>query len=333
MRAYIIRRLLLVIPTLILVTLLIFSVVRFLPGDIIETMVMRQAEFMQMTSGEMELTIESVKRQLGLDQPIHIQYVRWLGIWPNREGAFSGIIQGDWGTSLFRKLPVRPMILARIPVSAELGIFSLLSGMLLALPVGIISAIRQDTILDYGTRTIAIAMISLPGFWVATMIIVYPSVYLNWMPELGYVSFLDNPLRNLGQFILPGFVMGMFTGGGIMRMTRTMMLEVLRQDYIRTAWAKGLRERSVIVRHAMKNAMIPVVTQIGLRIPTLIAGAVIIESIFGLPGMGRLFIEVLNMRDYPIISGINLLIASVVMFNNIVIDLTYAWLDPRVQYK
>jgi len=286
-----------------------------------------------LSAEEEAITIELIKHRLGLDVPLMVQYGRWIGVWPNNEGAFSGVLQGDLGKSVYRQTPVAEELLNRLPISAELGFLAILLSVTLALPLGTLSAIRQDTIGDYGSRTIAILFMSVPNFWVATMVIVYPSIYFGWMPELGYVPILEEPLRNLGQFLLPAFLLGMMGSGAIMRMTRTMMLEVLRQDYIRTAWSKGLRERTVIVRHAFKNAMIPVVTQIGLRIPMMIAGSVVIELVFALPGMGRLFVEALNARDYFIVSGFNLLVACTVLANNLLIDLTYAWLDPRVSYK
>ncbi|MBI2830131.1 MAG: ABC transporter permease, partial [Chloroflexi bacterium] len=191
---------------------------------------------------------------------------------------------------------------------------------------------RQDTWGDYTGRTFAILNLSLPTFWTGTMVVIYPSIWWGWSPPIEFIPFFSDPLANLAQFIIPAFIMGMYTSGIEMRMTRTMMLEVLRQDYIRTAWAKGLNERVIIFRHAMKNAMIPVVTLIGLSLPGLIAGAVVIETIFSLPGMGRMMVEALNRRDYTIVSGVNFVVASAVLVINLGIDLTYAYLDPRVRY-
>jgi peptide/nickel transport system permease protein len=210
---------------------------------------------------------------------------------------------------------------------------AILVALLVAFPVGILSAIRQDTITDYITRGIAIILISVPAFWIGTMVMVYPAKYLNWMPPVVYRPFFEDPLYNLQQFIIPALILGMAMSGTTMRMTRTMMLEVLRQDYIRTAWAKGLRERLVISRHALKNALIPVVTIVGMQLPILVGGSIIIETIFGLPGMGRYFIYALVSRDYPIVSAINLIAAAFVMMCNLGVDLAYAALDPRVQYR
>jgi peptide/nickel transport system permease protein len=175
--------------------------------------------------------------------------------------------------------------------------------------------------------------LSLPNFWVATMLIVFPSIWWNWSPPVQYIAFIDDPMGNLGQFIFPALIMGMNMSGGTMRMTRTMMLEVLRQDYIRTAWAKGLKERIVVVRHALKNALIPVVTQVGMRLPVMIGGAVILEQIFCLPGVGNLLVQAITERDYPVISGVNLTLATFILFANLVVDLTYSYLDPRIFYK
>jgi peptide/nickel transport system permease protein len=252
---------------------------------------------------------------------------------PNAEGDFSGLIQGDLGKSLWRQKPVTSTLISRLPVSFELGVFAIITALAIALPIGTLSAIRQDTFSDYAGRTVAIMAISLPSFWIATLVIIYASIYLDWSPEMRYVSFFESPGRNLVQFVVPGVILGMVLSGTTMRMMRTMMLEVLRQDYIRTAWAKGLRERSVIMRHALKNALIPVVTLIGNQIAIVISGSIVLETIFALPGVGLLLIDALNTRDYPVISGVNVILATAVLMINLVVDVTYGWLDPRVSYK
>jgi peptide/nickel transport system permease protein len=201
------------------------------------------------------------------------------------------------------------------------------------LPIGIYTAIRQDTAGDYIGRSIAILAICLPSFWLATLIIVFPSIWWGWSPPVEYIPIREDVRGNIAQFLVPGLLMGMLLSGTTMRMTRTMMLEVLRQDYIRTAWSKGLAERVVVLRHALKNALIPVVSMVGLLLPVMIAGAVVIETIFSLPGVGLLLIEALNKRDYPVISGVNIMIATFVLVINLLVDLTYGWLDPRVQYR
>ncbi|MFC1990339.1 ABC transporter permease, partial [Chloroflexota bacterium] len=241
--------------------------------------------------------------------------------------------RGDLGDSLWTGRPVLDEIIQKLPVSGELGLMAVITGLLIAIPLGTYSAIRQDTTGDYIGRSLAILAIAIPGFWLGTMIFVYPSIWWNWTPRVEYIPFIENPLGNLGQFMLPGFVLGMHLSGTTMRMTRTMMLEVLRQDYIRTAWSKGLGERAVVFQHALKNALIPVVTLVGLQISIVLGSAVVIEQIFVLPGLGSYLLESINRRDFIVLSGINLFVATGVMVFNLIVDLTYAYLDPRVQYK
>jgi len=325
MRNYIIRRLLILIPTLFLVTLTIFFLIRLIPGDIIDMILAGSADI--------GVDRDVLERQLGLDAPLLTQYARWLGVLPQVDGNFSGVFQGDLGHSWWRKMSVAELLAKKWPVTFELGIIALVIAQLIALPIGVWSALRQDKWGDYIGRSFAIACISIPGFWVGTMIIVFPSIWWGYMPPIMLTHFTEDPIGNLKMFIIPAIVMGMAMSGMTMRMTRTMMLEVLRQDYIRTAWAKGLRERVIVVRHALKNALIPVITIIGLQIPVLIGGTVIIEQIFCLPGMGRLLINATLQRDYLLMSGIIFLFAIVLMLVNLGIDLTYAYLDPRVRYK
>ena len=320
MRAYVIRRLLLIVPTLLVVTILVFFSVRFIPGSVIDLMVTEMAE--ESAAGQ-QIDAEYIKHVLGLDVPVHIQYVGWL--W--------GALRGDFGNSLWKGTSVRDMIFDRYPVSFELGLFSMIIGLLISLPVGVYSAIRQDTLLDYSGRTFAILSLSIPNFWIATMVVVYPSIWWNWTPPVEYIMFSENPMGNVLQFLLPAIIMGTSMSAGIMRMTRTMMLEVLRQDYIRTAWAKGLPERAVVLRHAIKNAFIPIITITGPMILLLIGGSVIMEQIFCLPGLGRLFLDALNSRDYPVISAMNTITATAVLVVILAVDLTYAYLDPRIVYK
>ena len=329
MRAYLIRRLLLIIPTLIIVTLIVFLSVRFVPGSILDLMVAQMGEL----SGVTNLDISYLRHALGMDVPLHLQYVRWLGVWPQANGHISGILEGNFGNSLWNNESVLNQLSQRIPVTLELGLMSLIIAFIIAIPIGVFSAIRQDTFGDYAGRTFAIVAISIPAFWLGTMVIVYPSILWGWTPPVVYIPMTENLGANLLQFLLPSVIMGMVISGTTMRMTRTMMLEVLRQDYIRTAWSKGLRERTIIIRHALKNAMIPVITIVGGMVPLLIGGTVIIEQIFTLPGVGRLMFNALTRRDYPVISGINTIIAIVVLIMNVVIDVAYGWLDPRIQYR
>ena len=318
MTSYILRRLLLVIPTVFIMTTIIFFAVRLIPGDIVDVMM---SEMGESASPDARANLE---RALGLDVPIHIQYGRWL------ENLF---IHGDLGESVRGNVTVGKEITDRLPVTLELGILAILVGLLISFPIGIYSGIRQDTIGDYIARSFAIACIALPSFWLGVMVMVFPSLWWGWSPNPEYIPFAQDSIGNLVQFIIPAVILGMSLSGVTMRMVRTMMLEVLRQDYVRTAWAKGLKERVVIGRHALKNALIPVITIIGLQLPVLIGGAVIIEQIFCLPGIGSLTIQSATQRDYPILLGIILVFAVAVLIINLIIDLTYGFLDPRIRYQ
>ena len=323
MRAYAVRRLLMVIPTLFLVTVLVFLSVRFLPGDIIDVMQM-QMERSWSRLGHEEIDRAAMERRLGLDVPVYVQYGRWVG------GIF---LRGTLGQSLMGGDTVEQSIAQRLPVTIQLGLMAILIGLVIAVPVGIYSAIRQDTAGDYVGRSLAILGLATPNFWLATMVILFPAIWWRWSPPLVLVSFADDPLGSLAGFAIPSLILGTYLSAATMRMTRTMMLEVLRQDYIRTAWSKGLLERSVILRHAVKNTLIPVVSLVALQVPILVGGSVIIENIFNLPGLGRLLVDALSIRDYPIVSGVNLVFATVVVAVNLATDLSYALIDPRVRYR
>ena len=318
MRAYIVRRLLLIIPTLLILSILVFLSVRFIPGDVIDV-IRGRTEFY--TTGTLDR--EVMERRLGLDVPVWVQYARWLG---------DIVLRGSLGESLMGRGAVEEKIVDRLAVTVELGLMAILIGLVIALPVGIYSAIRQDTVADFLGRSVAIIGLATPNFWLGIMVMIYPAVWWGWAPPLELVSFTADPLGNLAVFLIPSLILGTAAAAATMRMTRTMMLEVLRQDFIRTAWAKGLRERAVVIRHAVKNALIPVVSLIGLQLPILVGGAVIMENIFNLPGLGRLLLNALNDRDYPMVSGINLFFATGVVVINLMIDLIYAVLDPRVRY-
>ena len=336
MRAYIVRRVLLIIPTLFILSILVFLSVRFIPGDMITIMAMR----MEMAGGGSDVTDrEAMERMLGLDVPAHVQFGRWIGVlptpdWITGESHFEGLLQGTFGDSLLgAPVSIEKRILDRLPVTIELGLLAIVIGLVIALPVGIYSAIRQDTAADYVGRSVAIIGMATPNFWLALMVMIYPAIWWGWSPPMEWVPFTEDPLGNLGILIIPAVILGTALSAGTMRMTRTMMLEVLRQDYIRTAWSKGLKERVVIMRHAVKNALIPIVTLIGMSLPLLIGGSVIIEQIFSLPGLGRLMLFALNERDYPVVSGVNLVFATMVVAVNLMIDMIYPYLDPRVRYN
>ena len=245
-----------------------------------------------------------------------------------------GLLQGTLGESMGGSAAsIEERLLGRLPVTIQLGVMAIVIGLLIALPVGIYSAIRQDTAADYAGRTTGIIGMSVPNFWLAIMVMIYPVVWWGWSPPLEWVPFTEDPLGSLKGLLIPSLILGTGMSAGTMRLTRTTMLEVLRQDYIRTAWSKGLNERVVVMRHAVKNALIPVVTVIGMQLPLLVGGSVIIENIFNLPGVGRLFLTALVDRDYPMVSGVNLFLATVVVGANLIIDLIYPYLDPRVRYS
>ena len=322
MHRYVIRRLLLVIVTLFMVSIIVFLMIRLIPGDIVDGIISEMT--MSGASGLPSIDREALERFFGVDVPIHVQYGRWIG---------DIFLHGSLGDSLRTTVPVTELILSRIGVIFELGLMAIVIGLLIALPVGIYSAIRQDTAADYLGRTIAIIGLATPNFWLAIMIILYPSIWWGWSPPLGLIRFREDPLGNLEQFLIPSLILGTAMAAMTMRMTRTMMLEVLRQDYIRTAWSKGLKERTVVMRHALKNALIPVVTIVGASLPILVGGAVIMEQIFAMPGMGRLLLQSLKLRDYTIVSGVNLVVATAIVLANLVVDISYAYLDPRVRYR
>ena len=322
MRTYILRRLLLVIPTLFVVSIIVFGLIRLIPGSVVDAMVgVARGEMSNFNEEQARAAIEA---KLGLDVPILVQYGRWLR---------DLFLHGDLGESMWSGTPVTEQLIDRFPVSIELGVLAVLIGLIISVPIGVYSAIRQDTAGDYIARSFAIGMVTIPHFWIGIMVMVLPTVYFNWTPSMVYIPFREDPLGHLQMFLIPAAILGMLLAGATMRLTRTMMLEVLRQDYIRTAWAKGLKERQVVTRHGLKNALIPVVTLIGLQVPILIGGSIVLEQIFNLPGIGRLTVSVISNRDYPVLSGINLVIAAGILIFNLIVDVTYAWLDPRIKFS
>jgi peptide/nickel transport system permease protein len=319
-KTYIIRRLLLLVPTLFIVTVIVFLLARFIPGSAVDLIVSQMAY----EGGATNVDRAAIEHMLGMDVPIYVQYGRWVG---------NIFVHGDFGNSLRTMSPIWPDVEKSFPVTLELGIMSIIIGALVSLPIGLLSAIRQDSWADYTARTFSILMISIPSFLLGTLIMILPAKWWGWSPSMELITFMENPLGNLGMFVLPAAIMGFTTSGVTMRVARTQMLEILRQDYIRTAWAKGIPERVVIFKHAAKNALIPVVTVIGGQLPMVIGGAVIIEQIFNLPGIGRLMLTALNQRDYPMISAINLFLSMGVLIINLFVDMTYGWLDPRISYR
>jgi peptide/nickel transport system permease protein len=313
MRKYVAGRLLVAIPSLLIASFIVFSLPRLLPGDVVQLMLEERAYGKD---------LDDLRAKLGLDRPIYQQYVSWLG----------QIVQGHLGESLWTKRPVTEELGRRLPVSLKLGALALVFSVSIALPIGILAAVRQDSLSDYLARSLAILGLSIPGFWLATMAVTLPALWWNWSPPIQFTEYSTDPWAHVTQFILPAFILGIASSAALMRLTRATLLEVLRQDYVRTAWAKGARERSVVLKHGLKNALIPVVTVLGNQVAQILGGTVIFEVIFGLPGMSRFLFEAINQRDYPVIQGINLLIVSLIVLVNLVVDACYAVLDPRIRY-
>ncbi len=318
MQQYILRRLMLMVPSWLGVSIVIFTLMRVVPGDAAAMMV--QAETGVIEDQE---NYEQMRHFLGLDRPIHEQYASWL--W--------GAVRLDFGKSLWTKKPVIQEIATRLPVSLEITFLAITISLLVAIPIGVVSAMRQDTWVDYLFRFVSISGLALPNFWVGTLMILGLAIVFRWSPPPGFTPLWQDPLRNLSTLIWPSLALGFSLSAIVSRMTRSQMLEVLREDYIRTAWAKGMRERAVIFRHAFKNAILPVITITGTQTAFLLGGTVIMETIFVLPGMGRNLIDSITRRDYPMVQAIILFMATLFLFMNLLVDLLYARLDPRIRYK
>jgi peptide/nickel transport system permease protein len=297
MRKYVVSRLLVAIPSLLIASFIVFSLPRLLPGDVVQLMLDERAYGKD---------LDDLRAKLGLDRPIYQQYFSWLG----------SVVQGHLGESLWTKRPVIEELTRRLPVSLKLGSLALVFSVSIALPIGVLAAVRQDSLADYLARSLAILGLSIPGFWLATLVVTLPAIWWNWSPPIQFTEFSTDPWAHVTQFILPAFILGIASSAAVMRLTR----------------AKGARERSVVLKHGLKNALIPVVTVLGNQVAQILGGTVIFELIFGLPGMSRFLFEAINQRDYPVIQGINLLIVSVIVLMNLLVDACYALLDPRIRY-
>jgi peptide/nickel transport system permease protein len=315
MRSYIIKRVLLIFPTLFLISFMVFCISRVLPGDVVELMVSESGY----ADDEKEM-----REMLGLDKPLPVQYFNYMK---------KIVTKGDLGISLWSGEPVRDEIAKRLPITLNLTLLSILWTIIFGVTFGVLSALEQDSWMDYVLRSVAIGGLSIPNFWLATLLLVFGSLWFSWVPPMNYVPFMKNPIANISQLLIPSFILALARAAAIMRMTRTMMLEVMREDYIRTARSKGLSTWLVIIRHALKNAMIPVVSITGIQLAFLIGGTVVMESIFVLPGMGRYMLEAINWRDYPAIQGVNLVIATGIVLINLIVDLTYGFLNPKIRYQ
>lgn len=320
MARYVIRRAAYGLITIWLVTIIVFTMLRVVVplfyGDVVDIMVGELAR------NDTDLQQE-LRAQYGLSDSVPIQYVKWVG----------DLVRGDLGESLYTGRSITDEMGRRLPVSLELGLIGLASAALLAIPMGAVAALMQDKWPDYVLRVYAVGSNSVPGFWVAILIITFGSIWFRWAPPLTFAYVTQDPIKHLKIMLLPALLIGLTPSGGLLRIMRTQMLEVLRQDYIRTARAKGLTERAVVTRHAMRNSLIPVVTIIGLSLPGIIAGTALFESIFVLPGMGQYLVQSVGRLDYPVIQGTNLIFAVLIVAANLMVDVSYTFLDPRIRYR
>jgi peptide/nickel transport system permease protein len=313
---FIAKRFLLTIPTIVGISIIIFLMVRLMPGDIIDVLF----------AGDLTVTEElkdQARKDLGLEGSYPEQYWNWA----------SGVVTGDFGQSYRNAEPVDDVLWRALPITLELMILSLLIATLVGIPLGVISAVRRDSASDYASRVGGLVGVSIPNFWLATLLLLFTSRVFGWVPPLQYKSFFDDPLTNLSQFILPSISISVFTLAIVMRMVRATMLEVLSQDYVRTARAKGVHRRLVVYRHALRNALIPVVTVLGFEVGILMGGAAIVEIIFGLPGVGYVLLQSIFNRDYTLVQGATLMIALIIIVANLMVDIVYGWLDPRISQE
>jgi peptide/nickel transport system permease protein len=317
MRRYIVNRLLLMIPTLLGVAALVFLLLRVLPGDIVELKYAGSGTFAPRQA------IEREKAQLGLDKPLWRQFASWM--W--------GIVRFDFGDSMWTGRPITHEIAIRLELSIELALMATFVAVLISIPLGTLAALKQDTWVDYFVRIFSIAGLSIPSFWLGILIILVFIIFFRWLPPLTFTSFWVDPKANLMQLIWPALAVGYRYSAVATRMTRSAVLEVLREDYIRTARAKGLWEKVVLTRHALKNALLPVITVLGLEFAFLVGGLVVTEQVFNLNGIGKLFVEAISQRDYTMVQSLVLLTSFVFIFVNFLLDLVNAWLDPRIRYQ
>ena len=320
MHRYVANRLIQGAVTGILVSLVIFAILRIAPGDVAMMIAL------EMTGGEEDLVTEDqlakIREDVGLNAPIYMQYLRWIGGW----------VTGDWGESMFSNEGIWENFMRKLPVTLELAILSIGLSTILGLPAGVLMALKRDTWIDYTLRIWSLSGLSIPNFWLATMLLVIGMYIFEWSPQIGFVPFFDDPGANMTQFFWPAVIVGFSSMVTKARMMRSTMLEVLRQDYIRTAHAKGLRSTVVTYRHALKNAFIPVITVVGFSIAGIIGGSVIMERIFVLDGIGNMLVEGMNQRDYPVVQSLVLLFSLWIVFVNLLVDLSYGWLDPRIRH-
>ena len=319
MRQYFVRRLLLFVPTLILASIMVFTLMWIVPGDAAMMILTGEGE-----SGRVKTEdLERLRHDLGLDRPFYIQYGDWLG----------NVVTGDLGDSIWYKIPVIDELKAKFPVTLQLAVMAMILATVAAVPLGILSAVKQDSWIDYGCRVFTLVGVALPFFWTGILMVYALAYAFDWLPPLGYASLWEDPLTNLQQLIFPALALAFYEMAFTARVTRSAMLEVLREDYIRTARSKGIKEDLVIARHALKNAILPIITISGYQFGRLMGGVIIIEVIFVVPGMGTLLINSIVHRDFVMIQGMILVVEAVILALNLVIDLLYGMLDPRIRYQ
>lgn len=309
---YVVQRLMLALLTLVVVVFVAFSVLRVMPGSAAELMVSDQGYASD---------VQALREKLGLNEPIPAQFWHWG----------SGLVRGNLGESLYSGTPITDEVTRRLPTTAMLGVMILLVGWTVGVPLGILGAVRQGTVVDELSRTISVLFLAVPTFWLASMFLVFSSIWFGWAPSLRFVRFVDDPVANLKLLIWPALLGGLPVAAGVVRVTRTLMLEVLRQDYIRTARAKGLSSVVVLYRHGLRNASPALVTILGLQVTAVVTGTVILEQVFAIPGMGRYIVEAASRRDYPVVQAILLLTAGLLLTTNLIVDLLYGYLDPRIR--
>ena len=317
MRAYLATRLLLIVPTMLGVASLVFVIMRVIPGDV-------ALLILGGDSGQIDRAqLAAMHQRLGLDQPLVVQFWTWL----------SGVLRFDFGNSMWTGRPVIEELIVRLPLSLELAVLATIVAVLIAIPLGILAAVRQDTWIDYLVRVVSIGGLAIPSFWAGILVILFLVIFFGWGPPLVYTPPWVDPWENFQQMVWPVLTVGYRYAAVTTRMTRSTLLEVLREDYIRTAWAKGLHERAVVIRHALKNAMLPVITLIGTEFAFLIGGLVVTETVFTLNGVWRFVVDAVAHRDYPVVQALVFVIAFAFVLVNLLIDLTYAWFDPRIRYR
>jgi peptide/nickel transport system permease protein len=318
METFIVHRLIQSFIVLVLVSIIVFLAIRLLPGDPIRLVV--SSDNAQSYS---EAQIEELRHEFGLDKPLPVQYFNWVG----------GLFHGDMGTSIFTRAPVSAEIFRRLPITLYLGFISLIVSLVIGVPVGVVSAIKRGKWLDQLVISVSNLGITVPIFWLGLLLIYFFGLYLKWLPVMGYTSPFEDFWMSTKQLVMPVFCLAVFPIASMARQTRSSMLEVMRQDYIRTAWSKGLRERVIVFRHALKNGLIPIITLSGMSISIIVGGTVIIETVFNIPGMGRLAVTSVQNQDYPFVQGIILVVAAAVVLTNLLVEIAYGWADPRIRFN